>query len=277
MEEFRLFGFCRRTASLIVLFGTSWANAAPASTTDEQLARDAAQFLEMYNRVYQGLYTVAQEANWKARTDVTSEHTGQRIGAEQALAAFVGSTYVIEQTGAFLQHTNTLDDLTVRQLRMICLRAAGAPGTVPDVVAAGMEFDQIQWLLNGALDQMVFIPWSAGVMTAWESDFYEADLPAGQLNKRWWEYVARFQGITPPEPRGEEFCDAATKTHINDDPALYYQYAIAFAIKYHLHRHIATKLLHQDPRNCNFYGNKEVGAFLYKGATRDWRQLIRVR
>ena len=46
-----------------------------------------------------------------------------------------------------------------------------------------------------------------------------------------------------------------------------------------VHLYIARNLLHQDPRNCNFYGNKEVGAFLYKlmkaGATRDWRQLIR--
>ena len=60
---------------------------------------------------------------------------------------------------------------------------------------------------------------------------------------------------------------------------IYYKYAIAFAIKYHLHRHIAKSLLHQDPRNCNFHGRKEVGAFLYNlmkaGATRDWRELIR--
>jgi len=37
----------------------------------------------MYNRVYQSLYTTAQAADWKASTDVTPEHTGQRIGAEQ--------------------------------------------------------------------------------------------------------------------------------------------------------------------------------------------------
>jgi peptidyl-dipeptidase A len=147
------------------------------------------------------------------------------------------------------------------------------------VVPPAMQFDQTQWLLNSALDQVVFFPWSAGVMAAWEHDFYEGNLATNELNQRWWQYVEKFQGIAPPEPRGEEFCDAATKTHINDDPAQYYKYAIAFAIKYHLHRHIATKLLHQDPRNCNFYGNKEVGAFLYNlmkvGATRDWRQLIR--
>ena len=538
-------------------------------------ATDVAQFLDFYNRTYQNLYAVAQVANWLASTDVTPEHTGQRIGAEQAQAAFVGSPWVIEKTRDFLQHTNGLADLTVRQLRMVWRHAAEAPGTLPDlvsrrvaaearqsatldsfpfqwrrpgatarepitanqiddllsastnleerlavwqaakesgvalkpglvelrdlrnrvaremgfssffglqvsgfgmtvpemktltdqlvrdtkplydqlhcwaryklaeryhqpvpklipahwlpnrwgqewpglvesvdldplfkgrapewivqqavnygeslglpkfpasfwaksdlyelpataarkknthasawdidlvgdvrslenvkadftwfgtahhemghvfyqlsydrpvvpmilregaspafheamaetlatptiqlpylrqvgVVPADMPFDQTQWLLNAALDQIVFMPFSAGVMAAWERDFYEGNLATNRLNARWWEYAAQYQGIAPPEPRGEEFCDAATKTHINDDPAQYYKYAVAFAIKYHLHLHIAKKLLHQDPRNANFYGNKEVGAFLYNlmkvGATRDWRELIR--
>ena len=34
----------------------------------------------MYNRLDQRLYTVAAEANWKASTDVTDEHTGERPG-----------------------------------------------------------------------------------------------------------------------------------------------------------------------------------------------------
>lgn len=536
---------------------------------------DARQFLETYNLTYQRLYTVTSEAQWLALTDVTEEHTGQRIGADKALSAYLGSPWIIEKTRALLQHTNELDALTIRQLQRIFLFASGSPGTIPDVVdqrvtaearqsatldgfefkwtppgktavepltankiddiltsstnlaeraavwkaakesgvalkpgilklrdlrnrvaqemgfssffglraaysdmsVAEMQkltdglvqdtrplyeqlhcwakyklaerfhqpvpklipahwignrwgqewpglvesidldplvknkspewivqravqygesiglpkvpasfweksdlyelpadskrkknthasawhinleqdvrslmnvksdfywfntphhelghifyflsyarpevpyvlrdganpamheamaealavapsqvpylrqlgllkpdqkFDETQWLLNEALDKVVFIPWSAGVMAAWERDFYEKNLPADQLNQRWWEYVAKYQGITPPEPRGEQFCDPATKTHINDDPAEYYKYSIAFAIKYQLHMHIAKKILHQDPRNCQVYGNKEVGAFLYsimkQGATRDWRIVIR--
>jgi peptidyl-dipeptidase A len=559
----------------VLWLGATVANASPATAPDKNLGRDVAQFLETYNRLYQGFYAVAQEADWKASTDVTDEHTGQRIGADQAQAVFVGNPWVIEKARALLQQTNSLDEVTIRQLRMIWLHAAGSPGTIPEVVTArvtaeahqsatldsfpfkwqrpgstttepitanqiddilqsstnlaerlavwtaskesgvalrpglielrdlrnrvaremsfnsfyalqvanfgmtvpemkalteqlvrdtrplyeqlhcwarhtlaerfhqpvptlipahwlgnrwsqewpglvesvdldplfkgrqpewivkqavaygeslglpsfpasfwvksdlyelpadakrkknthasawdinlqgdvrslenvkpdfywfgtahhemghvfymlsynrpeipivlregaspafheamaetlatptiqlpylrqvgvvpaDMKFNETQWLLNSALNQIVFMPWSAGVMASWERDFYESDLSTNELNKRWWQYVAQYQGIEAPTPRGEEFCDAATKTHINDNPALYYQYAIAFAIKYHLHMYIANKLLHQDPRNCNFYGNKEVGAFLYKlmkvGATRDWRQLIR--
>ena len=143
-----------------------------------------------------------------------------------------------------------------------------------------VKIDQTQYLLNEALDNaVVFIPWSAGVMTHWEHDFYETKLPSDKLNERWWNYVGEFQGVEAPEKRGEEFCDAATKTHINDDPAQYYDYAMAFIIKYQLHMYIANNILHEDPHDCNYYGNKQVGDWLMSilklGATRDWREVIK--
>jgi peptidyl-dipeptidase A len=149
-------------------------------------------------------------------------------------------------------------------------------GLMPDT----MHIDQTQWLLAEALDNaVVFIPWSAGTMSHWEHDFYEENLQPDAYNKLWWRYVQVYQGIDPPEPRGEEYCDAATKTHINDDPAQYYDYTLAFLIKYQLHNYIAKNILHQDPHNCNYYGNKEVGKWLWSllqlGATKDWRQVIK--
>src|SRR4051812_44075453 len=114
---------------------------------------EAAQFLDLYNRLYQGLYTVAQEAAWKSSTDVSPEHTGQRIGAEQAQAIFVGNPWVIEKTRALLQQTNKLDDLTIRQLRMIWLRAANSPGTIPDIVTARVTAEARQ---SATLDGFAF-------------------------------------------------------------------------------------------------------------------------
>jgi len=147
------------------------------------------------------------------------------------------------------------------------------------VLPADAEVDQIKWLLNEALEQTVaFLPWSAGVMTFWERDLYENELPPDQWNSRWWDHVAHFQGVEPSSERGEEYCDPATKTHINDDPAQYYDYAFATVLKYQLHDHISKKILKTDPYNANYYGNKEVGAFLKDlmaaGQTRDWRELL---
>ncbi len=141
--------------------------------------------------------------------------------------------------------------------------------------------DAVTFLLDTALDgaSVVFLPWSAGVMTRFEHDFYAGKIDDGALNAAWWALVGQYQGIAAPGARPETFCDAATKTHINDDAAQYYDYAIATAIKFQLHDHIAREILKEDPRECNYYGNERVGDFLRgilaPGATRDWNAVLR--
>lgn len=137
------------------------------------------------------------------------------------------------------------------------------------------------FLLSSALEgaSIVFLPWAAGVMTRFEHDFYSGAVADDALNAAWWKRVGEYQGIAPPAERPETLCDAATKTHINDDPAQYYDYAIGTVIKFQLHDHIAREILKQDPRECNYYGNEKVGAFLRDilklGATRDWNAVLR--
>jgi peptidyl-dipeptidase A len=138
--------------------------------------------------------------------------------------------------------------------------------------------DDMQLLLKEALNYVVFIPFASGVMTEFEHDLYAKDLSPDQFNKRWWQLVSEYQGIQPPAQRNEEFTDAATKTHINDDPAQYYDYALSYVILFQLHDHIAKNILKQDPHATNYYGNKEVGEFLkgimYPGASADWRKML---
>jgi peptidyl-dipeptidase A len=143
----------------------------------------------------------------------------------------------------------------------------------------GRKADEIAPLLAQALANIPFMVWASGTMTHWEADLYAHDLPPDQWNARWWQYVGQFQGVAPPAPRGEEYCDAATKTHINDYPAYYFSYAIATVLQYQLHDYIARQILKQDPRRCSYAGQKEVGDFLAKimrqGATHDWRTVLR--
>lgn len=160
-----------------------------------------------------------------------------------------------------------------------------AAGQVPYLKGIGLmkpdqQLDSTQLLLSQALSSaVVFIPWSAGTMTHFEYELYEKKLSADQFNRRWWDLVGKYQGVEAPTVRGEEFCDGCTKTHVIDDAAQYYDYAMAFLIKYQLHDYIARKILKQDPHNCNYYGNKEVGKWLTEllsvGGTADWRQLMR--
>ncbi len=148
-----------------------------------------------------------------------------------------------------------------------------------NLVDANAKTDEVQTLLKEALSYVTFIPFATGVMSEWEHDFYAKNLPADQLNKRWWELARQYQGMVPPTVRGEEFTDATTKTHINDDPAQYYDYALSYVILFQLHDHISRNILKQDPHATNYYGSKEVGEFLksimYPGASADWRQMLK--
>ena len=148
------------------------------------------------------------------------------------------------------------------------------------VMPAGKEPSPVGWLLQSALmESIVFTSFSAGTMSHFERDVYDAELPPSEWQKRWWSYVAQYQGVVAPGARSDDLCDACTKTHLIDDPASYYDYALATLIKFQLHDHICTKILKQDVRACNYLGSKDVGDFLRgilsKGATRDWRAIIK--
>jgi len=148
------------------------------------------------------------------------------------------------------------------------------------LMTEGQAPEQIRVLMDHALTgPIVFLPFAAGTMSQFEKALYADDLSAEQLQSRWWELVARYQGVSPPAERPATGCDACTKTHINDDPGQYYDYALSEVILYQLHDHICRQLLHEDPHSCNYYNRPEVGAFLQSimrvGATRDWQELLR--
>ncbi len=147
------------------------------------------------------------------------------------------------------------------------------------LIGADVQTDNIQALLKEAMNAVVFIFFSSGTMSNFEKELYVNGLPESRFNIRWWELAKKYQGIVPPSERGEHFCDAATKTHINDDPAQYYDYALSYVLLYQLHNHIAKNILQQDPRATDYYGRKEVGDFLkkimYPGASKNWREVLK--
>ncbi len=150
-------------------------------------------------------------------------------------------------------------------------------GLIPDTAPSDTVRNRL--LLKEALNYVVFIPFSAGVMSHFEHTLYNTSIDTSAFNKEWWKLKEKFQGIVPPYERGSEYNDAATKTHINDDPAQYYDYALSYVLLFQLHEFIASEILDQDVHATNYYGSKETGDFLKKlmesGANNDWRKLIR--
>ena len=153
-------------------------------------------------------------------------------------------------------------------LRQIGLPTAGRAAAPMDVLLAEA--------LEGPI---VFLPWAAGVVSHFEYELYEKELPPGRFNTRWWELVRRYQNIVPPSPRGEQFCDACTTAHIVEEPARYYDLVLAQLIQYQLHDYISRKILRQDPREASYYDRPDVGDWLLDimelGATRDWREVLK--
>ncbi len=154
----------------------------------------------------------------------------------------------------------------------------GQVGLLPRDAAPDPDAD-VQALLREALNYVVFIPFSTGTMSSFEHDLYTENLPEDQFNRRWWDIVRQYQGIAPPAERGADYADAATKTHIIDDPGQYYDYALSNLLLFQLHDHIARQILRQDPHATNYFGSRAVGDFLRRilspGATADWRALLR--
>ncbi|TAH34335.1 MAG: peptidase [Planctomycetota bacterium] len=147
------------------------------------------------------------------------------------------------------------------------------------VLPRGTHVDAMQLLLREALSQVVFIPFSAGTMSGFERALYAENLSKDRFNSRWWELAAHYQGVNPPERRGEQYADGLSKTHIHDDAGQYYDYALSYIILMQLHDHIAREILHQDPHATNYYGRRDVGEFLRSilepGGTVHWQDVLR--
>ncbi|MCG8469195.1 MAG: M2 family metallopeptidase [Gemmatimonadetes bacterium] len=178
-----------------------------------------------------------------------------RTGANRALHEAVGSLLgLASMQGAFLESRGLISG-----------------GRAPD--------DRRRALMREALRFVVFTPFSAGVMTRYEDELYRGAIDERSINRRWWELVRAYQGIAPPTERGERYADAASKTHITNDPAEYYDYAIAHALLFQLHDRIASDVLGQSPHDTNYFGEPRVGdvlrPLLEAGATRPWQSLIR--
>jgi peptidyl-dipeptidase A len=72
------------------------------------------------------------------------------------------------------------------------------------IFSKDVKENNMQKMFKEALNYIVFIPWSAGVMTHFERDLYTNNLDSNRINTDWWDLVKKYQVIEPPSPPGEE-------------------------------------------------------------------------
>src|SRR5437764_12696084 len=103
----------------LVLFLSLPTIAFATSSIQEQADR----FLKLANAGYQALYRTNSEAQWLAVTDVTPEHDTAAVATVKAYAALNENPAIITEARALLTHKNELNELTVRQLNQLLLKA----------------------------------------------------------------------------------------------------------------------------------------------------------
>lgn len=138
----------------------------------------------------------------------------------------------------------------------------------------------IRRLLAEALTgPVVGIPYLCGTVAHFEHDLYEADLPERLLNARWWEHVARWQGLDPPYVRGEQHGDAAAVPPVLVTPGRGHEAALAAVIAHQLHRYVCRAVVGQDVHAANWFGSRPAGEFLHSimalGATAGGADVLR--
>jgi len=128
-------------------------------------------------------------------------------------------------------------------------------------------------LMTRALEKVAFLPFGL-LIDQWRWQVFSGEVKPDQYNKAWWDLRLRYQGITPPSARGEEFFDPGAKYHVPDNTP-YTRYFLADILQFQFHRALSktagcTTPLHR----CSIYESKEAGqrlnAMLSMGLSRPW-------
>jgi peptidyl-dipeptidase A len=131
----------------------------------------------------------------------------------------------------------------------------------------------VSLLMERALEKISFLPFALTV-DQWRWQVFDGRITPDRYNTAWWELRQRYQGIRPPNARGEEFFDPGAKYHIaNNVP--YLRYFLSFVLQFQFYEAACQQAGWEGPlHRCTVYGNREVGErfqrMLEMGASRPW-------
>lgn len=133
-------------------------------------------------------------------------------------------------------------------------------------------------LMLRALEKVGFLPFGL-LIDQWRWKVFSGEIKPQDYNKTWWELKRKYQGVAPPEERGEEWFDPAAKYHVAANVP-YSRYFLADILQFQFHRSLAQIAGCKDPlHRCSIYGNAEAGkriqAMLSMGASRPWPEALK--
>ena len=148
-----------------------------------------------------------------------------------------------------------------------------------DLVGAQLPSDEalINSQMRMALAKVAFLPFGL-MIDRWRWGVFDGSIKPDQYNKAWWELKAKYQGVAPATPRGEEFFDAGAKYHVPGNTP-YTRYFLSHVLQFQFYKALCDAAGYKGPLyECSFYGNKAAGekfwAMLGKGASQPWQKTM---
>ncbi|GAB0092396.1 Angiotensin-converting enzyme [Sergentomyia squamirostris] len=144
--------------------------------------------------------------------------------------------------------------------------------------------DNINALFSMALERVAFLPFGY-LIDKWRWDVFRQAIDETQWNSHWWDLRSRYQKISAPTPRSEEYFDPGAKYHIPAD-SQYMSYFTARIHQFQFYKAMCIAAGEYDESNpqarplhkCNFYKSVAAGdrlkAGLSLGTSKHWSDAL---
>lgn len=129
-----------------------------------------------------------------------------------------------------------------------------------------------------ALSKVAFMPFGL-LIDRWRWGVFDGSITPENYNAAWWDLKAKYQGVAPATPRGEEFFDPGAKYHVPGNTP-YTRYFFSHILQFQFYKALCDASGHTGPlHTCSFAGNPEAGrrfwAMLEKGASQPWQATMK--
>ncbi len=177
-----------------------------------------------------------------------------QAGANDGFHEAIGDTIVLSMTPAYLHS----------------IGLAGAPQRSHEALVDAQ--------MRMALAKVAFLPFGL-MIDRWRWGVFDGSIPPARYNQAWWELKARYQGVAPVEPRGEDQFDPGAKYHVPANTP-YTRYFLADILQFQFYKALCDAAGHKGPLyECDFHGNAAAGRkyreMLAAGASRPWQDTLR--
>jgi peptidyl-dipeptidase A len=175
-----------------------------------------------------------------------------RAGANDGFHEAIGDAIALSVTPEYLVNVGLLDR---------------APDTAGDT---GL-------LLSRALEKVAFLPFGL-LIDQWRWKVFTGEVKPADYNTAWWDLRSRYQGVSPPVPRGPLDFDPGAKYHVPANVP-YTRYFLAHILQFQFHRALCRAAGQTGPLyRCSIYGNEAAGEKLQRmlamGQSRPWADAL---